>query len=178
LDEKTPLPELDDEFVKTLGSYEGVADFKDKLRANIRAEKEREARDRVRIAIMEELVKESGIELPEIIIEQELHRMQDEFAHEVERMGLTWDAYMKAAGKTEEDMHREWREDAKKRAMTQLIASKISETEGLRPTDEEMEGEVKLLASRYPDADPVRIKGYVEMLLSNEKVFSFLEKAE
>jgi FKBP-type peptidyl-prolyl cis-trans isomerase (trigger factor) len=85
---------------------------------------------------------------------------------------------MKAAGKTEEDMHREWREDAKKRAMTQLIASKISETEGLRPTDEEMEGEVKLLASRYPDADPVRIKGYVEMLLSNEKVFSFLEKAE
>lgn len=177
-DEKTELPDLDDTFIKTLGDYADVADFKNKLEADIKLQKERDARDKVRISIMEELVKESTIELPEIIVEQEIHRMEDEFGHEVERMGLTLDAYIKATGKTKEEMHAEWKPDAEKRAKVQLIASKIAEVEKLHPAKDEIEKEGAILREQYPDASPDRINSYIEMLLTNEKVFKFLESAE
>ena len=150
-DEKAPLPELDEEFVKTLGAYEDVADFNKKLRADIIVQKEREVRDKVRVAIMEELIKESAIELPEIIVEQELHRMEDEFGHEVGRMGLTLDSYIKATGKTKEEMRAEWKPDAEKRAKVQLITSKIAEVENLQPQKEEVEREGTQLRQHAPD---------------------------
>lgn len=178
LDEKAELPPLDDAFVKTLGEYTNVADFTTKLEADIKVQKERDMRDKVRIAIMEELVKESTIELPEIIVEQEIHRMEDEFGHEVERMGLTLDGYIKATGKTAEEMHAEWKPDAEKRAKVQLIASKIAEVEKLKPGKEEIEHEGRILREQYPDASEERVNSYIEMLLTNEKVFKFLESVE
>lgn len=177
-DEKAPLPELDDEFLASLGNYANIADFKAKLEADMKIQKERDARDKTRIAIMEELVKESTIELPEIIVEQEIRRMEDEFSHEVERMGLTLDAYIKATGKTKEEMQKEWRPDAEKRAKVQLIASKIAEKEKLHPEKSEIEKEGKMLREQYPDASEDRINSYIEMLLTNENVFKFLESAE
>lgn len=177
-DEKAELPELDDAFIKTLGDYSDVADFTTKLEADIKMQKERDARDKVRISIMEELVKDSTIELPEIIVEQEIHRMEDEFGHEVERMGLTLDGYIKATGKTKEEMHAEWKPDAEKRAKVQLIASKIAEEEKLQPEKEEIEREGKILREQYPDASEERVNSYIEMLLTNEKVFKFLESAK
>jgi trigger factor len=132
-------------------------------------QKERDARDKTRVTIMEELVKESTIDLPEIILTQELDRMEDEFGHEIERMGMTYDAYIKATGKTKEEMRKEWEPDAAKRAKVQLIASKIAEVEQLHPEKEEIE--------QYPDASQERINGYIEMLLTNERVFKFLESA-
>ncbi len=174
-DEKAELPALDDEFVKTLGTFDSVKAFTDELRINISKEKEREARDKKRVAIMEALVADATIELPEIIVEQELHRMQDEFAHEIERMGMTFDAYTKAVGKSKEDMEKEWLPDAEKRAKTQLITSKIAEVESITPDKETMEREAAALRSQYPDASEDRIYSYIEMLLTNEKVFQFLE---
>jgi FKBP-type peptidyl-prolyl cis-trans isomerase (trigger factor) len=177
-DEKAELPELDDAFVKTLGDYSDVADFMAKLEADIKFQKERDARDKVRVAIMEELVKESAIDLPEIIVDQELHRMEDEFSHEIKRMGMTLEAYSKATSKTHDDMHKEWRPDAEKRAKVQLIASKIAEEERLRPEESEIENEGRILREQYPDANPERVRSYIDMLLTNEKVFKFLESIE
>ena len=90
-------------------------------------------------------------------------------------MGMTFDAYMKAVGKTAEDMHKEWRADAEKRAKVQLITSQIAESESIAPDEEELAREAVRLHELYPDADKERVRGYLEMLLTNEKVFKFLE---
>ena len=173
--EKAELPELDDAFVKTLGNFDSVGAFTDELKVNILKEKERGLRDRRRVAVMEELITHTILELPEIIVEQELHRMRDEFANEVERMGMSLEAYMKAVAKSEEDMSKEWRPDAEKRAKVQLIVSKIAEIEQIKPDAEAVAREAGILKERYPDAAPERIQSYLEMLLTNEKVFEFLE---
>lgn len=175
-DETMILPELTDDFVKTLGDYQDVPHFTSRLKEDIRGQKERDARDKVRVAIMEELVTKSTIELPEIIIDQELLRMEDEFAHEIERMGMKFDDYIKATGKSKEDMQKEWLPDAEKRAKVQLIASKIAETEKIHPTKEEIESEIKMLRVQYPNASEERMASYIEMLLTNEMVFKFLEQ--
>jgi FKBP-type peptidyl-prolyl cis-trans isomerase (trigger factor) len=175
--EEKELPPLDDEYVRTLGDFDSVEIFKTKLRENILKEKTREAKDKKRVAIMEAIVAASTIDLPEVIVGQELARMEDEFAHEVERMGLSVDAYLKAVQKTREDMHKDWRPDAEKRAKVQLIVAKIAELEKVTPNKENFDREVAALRKQHPDASEERITSFVEMLLNNEEVFKLLETA-
>jgi FKBP-type peptidyl-prolyl cis-trans isomerase (trigger factor) len=174
---ETPLPVLDDTLVKTLGDFSSVDDFKAKLRENMLKEKERAAKDKKRLAIIEAILAQTSIELPEIIVEQELARMEDEFAQNVLRMGLTMDAYFKAVQKTKEEVKKEWEPDAKTRANTQLVVNKIAEVEAIEPDSERLKREVAALRDRYPDAPADRAEGYVRMLLTNEKVFELLESA-
>jgi FKBP-type peptidyl-prolyl cis-trans isomerase (trigger factor) len=176
-DEAKDLPPLDDAYVRTLGDFDSVETFKTKLRENILKEKTREAKDKKRVAIMEAIVAASAIDLPEVIIGQELSRMEDEFAHEVERMGLSVDAYLKAVQKTREDMHKDWRPDAEKRAKVQLLVAKIAELEKVTPNKENFDREVAALRAKHPDASEERITSFVEMLLNNEEVFKLLESA-
>lgn len=176
--EHEELPPLDDEFVKTLGEFTGVEDFTQKLKENMLTEKRREARDKKRVAIIEGIIADTKLELPEIIIEQELHRMEDEFASELSRMGMTMEAYLKAIGKTHEEVEKEWRPDAEKRAKVQLITTRIAEKEGIVPDPEQLKTEVGELLKKYPDASRERAEGYISLLLTNDKVFSFLESTE
>lgn len=175
--EKKELPPLDDAFVRTLGDFDTVEVFRTKLRENILIEKTREAKEKKRVVIMEAIVAASTIDLPEVIIGQELSRMEDEFAHEVERMGLSVDAYLKAVQKTREDMHKDWRPDAEKRAKVQLLVAKIAELEKVTPDKEKFDQEVASLRAKHPDASEERITSFVEMLLNNEEVFKLLEKS-
>lgn len=175
LEENTSLPPLDDAYVKTLGDFTDVEDFKTKLKENILKEKERESQDKKRVSIMEAITKDSKIDLPEIIIEQELARMEDEFSNDITRMGMTFDSYLTAIKKTREDMIKDWRPDAEKRAKTQLITAKIAELEKLSPDEEAMKKEMELLRAHYPDAQEDRISSFVHMILTNQKVFTFLE---
>lgn len=174
-EEGAALPALDDDYVKMLGEFTDVEDFKIKLKENLLKEKEREAQDKKRVAIMEAIAKDSKIDLPEIIIEQEIARMEDEFSHDITRMGITFDSYLEAIKKTREEMAKEWRPDAEKRAKTQLITAKIAEIEKLSPDEEAMKKEIALLRQHYPDAPEDRVQGFVNMILTNQKVFAFLE---
>lgn len=176
--EHSPPPPFDDAYVKTLGDFASVEDFKTKLRENMRREKERSAKDKKRVAIIDALLAKTAIELPEIIVEQEMTRMEDEFAEDVKRMGLTMDAYYKAIKKTKEELQKDWRPDAEKRAKTQLLVSEIAEAEKLEPDAEVLKKEVAALRTRYPDASEDRATGYVRMLLTNEKVFLLLESQQ
>lgn len=173
--ESKELPPLDDAYVKTLGDFDSVDAFKAKLRENIQKEKEREAKDKKRVAIMEAIAAASGLELPQVILDQELARMEDEFSHEVSRMGMTIESYLKAVQKTREDMKKDWKPDAEKRAKVQLLIAKIGEAEKITPDQDELERDAKALREKYPDAAPERIEGYLAMLQTNEKVFQMLE---
>lgn len=174
-DETAPLPELDDTYVQTLGEFKTIALFKEKLRENILKEKEREIKDKKRVAIMESVVGAIRIELPDVIVDQELARMEDEFANDVARMGLDMEAYFKATGKTRDAIVAEWRPDAIKRATIQILVGRIADEEKLEPDQALIERDSAALAARYPEADKERVHSYIHMLLTNEKVFEFLE---
>jgi FKBP-type peptidyl-prolyl cis-trans isomerase (trigger factor) len=174
--EGDPLPELTDAWVKELGGFENIDDFKTKLKENILAEKIRQARDKIRVEIMQALVKETPMDLPHILVDQELSRMEEEFSADIARMGMDLPKYLEQIKKTREDMHTEWHDDAVARVKTQIIAAKIAEVEKLEPNEEDMKREVEVLTNRYPNAPKERVEGFVRMILENEKVFSFLEE--
>ena len=173
--EEEELPEIDDAFVKTLGNFKNVADFKEKLKENIKAEKTRKANDKKKAQMMEEIAKSSKMVLPNIIIESELDKMIAQFKGDVAQSGGTFEEYLKHIKKTEDDVRKEWRTDAEKRAKSQLILNKIATEEKIIAPKEEVEKQMKQMLNHYKDADRERVRIYVETILTNEKVFEFLE---
>lgn len=170
------LPEVNDEFVKKLGDFKDVADFKAKLKINIAKEKEIHAKDKKRGMLLEKLTEETKIEMPKLVIESELDKMEGQFKGDIAQMGLQPDEYLKHIKKSWEDLRKEWRPDAEKRAKTQLILQKISLEEKIEPKKEEVEKQIKHLMEQYKGADPERVKAYVEMVLVNDAVIKFLEE--
>lgn len=176
--DENALPALDDAFVKTLGKFESVDEFQKKVRENLLAEKTRSAKEKRRIAIIEGILKELKGDIPSIMTDQELHRMEEEFAHDVERMGMKFDDYLKHAGKTRENIRVDWRVEAERRVKVQLLIAEIARKEHIVASEQEVEIEVNKLHILYPNTPPERLKSYVDMILTNEKVFRFLETGE
>lgn len=173
--ERKPI-EFNDDFVKTLGDFKDIADFKEKLKKNIGVEKTRKAKDKKRVEIIEGIIKDSKITVPKLLVDHELNKMMAQFKDDVAKSGSTFEEYLTHVKKTEEDMLKAWQTDAEKRAKSQLILNNIAIKEKITAPKDELEKQVKALLEHYKDADPDRVKIHVETVLTNEKVFEFLEK--
>lgn len=170
------LPEFNDTFVQSLGDFKNVNDFKEKIKISLKEDKVDKNREKKRIAISDKLIDESKIDIPEILIDSELRRIEVQFSEDIARMGVTLEDYMKHAKKTIEDLRKDWRPSAEKKAKLQLILNKIAEEEKIKVGAEEIENEVNHIVEHYKDADRERASVYAETVLTNEKVFQFLEK--
>ena len=170
------LPELTDDFVKTLGDFTDIPDFKNKLSIMLVEDKKNLIKEKRRIAIADAIGEKTKVELPDIMIESELNRSETQFKADIERMGLKMEDYLNHAKKTIEDLRVEWRPHAEKKAKLQLILNAIAEKEKLHPTKEEINTEVDHILEHYKDADRERAEAYAETVLTNEKVFLWLEE--
>jgi trigger factor len=154
------LPDLDDDFLASLGDFASL----DALRVDIRRRLEGNALDRARHQfadrIIEYAVANATVELPEILIDQEVEVMHDEFNGSLARQGITEEAYLKAIDKTNEDLHADFRPNAERRAKTLLVLSKIADTEGLEVAEADVEAEVARGRDRY--AGDARLVSYFE----------------
>lgn len=173
--EEPKLPELNEELIKQLGKFEDVADFKAKLNENIKQERENKLREKKRIGMAEDLVLESKIDLPEAFVEQEIALMLARFKDDIGRMGLKFDEYLKHIKKTEEDLRKDWRVDAEKKAKLELIIIEIAKKENIKPEEEKVTKETEHLVEHYPTADKDRARSYIIKQLTQELVFEFLE---
>lgn len=173
------LPALDDAFAQSFGpDFKTLADLKTKVGDNLKLEKEQKAREKRRSTIIEKLIAETKIDMPEAIVEGELSSMLAQFRADITRFGSTWEDYLAHAKKTEEAIKAEWRDDAVKRAMSQLILHKIAEAEKIQATDEEIEVELIRLLAQVQNADEARARSYLYQALTNEKVLKFLEESK
>jgi len=174
-DEKLDLPEVNEEWVKKLGAFATVEEFKAKVKEGIEKEKEFKAKDKKRMSIIEKILEDSKITLPKILVEGELSKMQAQFQDDLNRANIKLDDYLKHIKKTTEELKKDWTPDAEKRSKVQLIITKIALDEKIEADPELVKREVDNLLKTYKDATEDRTKAYVEMMLTNEKVFEWLE---
>ena len=171
------LPELDDDFIATLGDFKDLAE----LRTDIQARLERNALDRARHGfadrIIDYAVANATVELPDILVDQEVEVMHDEFRASMARQGITEEAYLKAVEKTDADLHADFRPGAEKRVRTLLVLSKVADVEGATVGDAEVEAEVERGRERYPDDqrllayfDSERGRSYIRSTLRRTRV--------
>ena len=149
------LPDLDEDFLASLGSFESI----DALKTDVKARLEGNAIDRARHQfadrIIEYAVANATVELPEVLIDQEVEVMHDEFKGSLARQGISEEAYLKAVDKTADDLHAGFRPNAERRAKTLLVLSKIADTENLTVPDVDVQGR-----ERY--AGDARLQEYFE----------------
>jgi len=125
--------------------------------------------------IMEKIIKDSKIEIPEVLVEEEQERMLHEFKAKVEGFKMDFEEYLKEINKTEDDLKKEWKADAEKRAKMNLILPKIAREEKVKADEKEIENEVKSLKKQHPEIDDFVAKVYVTNVLTNKKVFDLLD---
>ncbi len=174
-DGKEILPEVDLEFTKKFGAFDTVDAFKAKILESLTAEKVARDREKKRMQTMEKIADGMPVKLPKILIDGELDRMVAQFEHDVERMGMKFHDYLEASKKTEEEIRAEWSVDAEKRSKIQIALTNIADAEKIEVPKDELEKETNLVLEQHKEADPARVRLHLEMMLSNEKVFQFLE---
>lgn len=169
------LPPIDDELARSLGSYTDL----EALRTEIEARLERNALDRARHEfadkIIEYAVANATLELPDILVDQEVEVMHDEFRVSLARQGIGEEAYLKVVEKTEADLHAEFRPNAERRVKVLLVLSKIAEAEGVVISDADVEVEVRKARERY--ADDRKTVAYFESARGRSFVRSTLRRS-
>lgn len=174
-DEEKNLPPLDDAFTKEAGNFNTLAELKEKIKENIISEKEAREKEKTRAQIMDDLSKETKIDLPEILVISETEKSVAQMKDDITRMGGKWEEYLAHIKKSEEELKKDLRENSEKKAKIQLIFNKIAEKEGLEPDKTVLEQETKHLKEHYPEADEINIRIYVSTMLINQKVLALLE---
>jgi trigger factor len=171
------LPDLDEDFIGTLGEFADV----DALRADIKSRLEHNALDRARHGfadrIIDYAVANATVELPDVLVDQEVEVMHDEFRASLARQGITEEAYLKALDKTDTDLHADFRPGAEKRVRTLLVLSKVADTEGATVADADVEAEIQRGRERYADDpkllayfDSERGRSYIRSTLRRTRV--------
>lgn len=180
------LPELNDEFAKSAGNFKDVEELKAKVKENIETEKKYREIEKKRAEIMEALVKNTKIDLPDILVESETEKSLAQMKDDVAKMGGNWEEYLAHAKKTdlsaealakaEDDIKKDFKGSSEKKAKVQLIFNRIAEAEKLQPNKEILENEVKEIMAHYPNTSETNARIYVATILLNQEVLKLLEQ--
>jgi trigger factor len=143
------LPPEDDEFARSLGAFADLA----ALRTEIKARLERNALDRARHDFADKIIEyataNATLELPDILVDQEIEIMHDELRGSLARQGIDEESYLKVVEKTEADLHADFRPRAEKRVKVLLVLSRVAEEEGVDIADRDVEAEIRRARERY-----------------------------
>lgn len=108
VEEKKELPALDDTFAQSFGEqFKTIEDLRNKIKENLVLEKASKLQDKKRTQVLEKLVAETKIDIPEALIQNELARMKAQTKSDVERYGGKWEEYLTQIKKSEEDLLKE-----------------------------------------------------------------------
>lgn len=177
-------PTVDNEFAKSLGRFENVAQLEQSVSQGLLQEKQLKEKQRLRVEILSGILEKSKLEVPDEMIEEKLKEMVESFDQELHAKGMELSMYLTHLNKTQDDLEKEWRPEAIKQVSFALILKKMAKTKNIDASQEEVQVKMnellQMMASRGDiDKDKLNmniIKENVYNSLVNEKVFEFLEK--
>ncbi len=169
------LPELTDEFVKKLGPFKSISEFKDELRKQLQDEKLAKVEEVKKDEVVREIVKNSKLSIPTILIDQELERFRVQRDANLKEADLSFDKYLKESGKTAESLAKEEAAFIEEQLKSQFVINRIQSTEGIVATDQEIAMNAEFLKFRHPDRSESYLHNMAETMILNRKTFDLLE---
>ena len=137
------VPELDDEFVKTINmGVETYDELRTQFREDLLLQNQNAADQRFEDLVIKAVIEDAELELPEILVDEEIHHMLGEQEEALRRQQLSMDSYLSTIGKTPEDLHEEARVPAIEKIKRTLVLRQMAEDESIEVTDEEIETEI------------------------------------
>lgn len=159
------LPELDDDFAQDVSECETLDAYKESVKKDIAEKKAKEAKSAKEDAVIEKIVENAQMDIPQPMIETQKRQMADEFAQRLQMQGLRLEQYMQFTGMTPEKFLETLEPQALKRIQSRLVLEEIVKAENITVSDEELENEMKRMAETY-NMELDRVK---EMLGEEEK---------
>ncbi|MCI8608555.1 MAG: trigger factor [Firmicutes bacterium] len=151
------LPELDDEFAKDVSEFDTLEELKTSTRERLESYAKAGAESQMKDAALGKVVEANEVEVPRIMVEDEIDRMMQELDQQLRYQGMNLDMYLGYMQKDAAGFREEVREDAEKSVKTRLILNGIVEAEKFEVSAEEVEEELKVMAIQYQmTADKVR----------------------
>jgi trigger factor len=143
------LPELNDEFADDVSEFSTLEEYKADIRKNLEVKKEENARTEKENKVIDAIIADSEIEIPEPMLKAQQEQIVDEFAQRLQSQGLNIDQYFSYMGSSREKMLEEVKDQADKRIRTRLVLEEIVKAENIAATDEDFEVELDKLAKAY-----------------------------
>ena len=173
------LPELNKDFFLDLG-MEGIEtkeDLEKQLEENIKVRKEAEADNKYIDDLLAEVAKNTKIDIPEAMIEEEIDRILKQYEENLKMQGITLEMFYQFTNSDEQALRDQMQEEAKNRVTYRLILEEIAKEEKIEVTDEDAETEATNLATRYQmDKDEfLKLFGGLDMVKYDLKMRQALE---
>lgn len=146
---KKELPVYDDEFVKDVSEFDTVADYEKHLEEEIKERKEHAAQHAFESAVLDVLVENTEVEIPDVMIEKEIDNRINDFNYSLQMQGLTLDMYLSYLGMDVEKLRESYKADAEKSVKLRLALERIVELEKIEVSDEDAEKELQTYADQY-----------------------------
>lgn len=143
------LPELDDEFASEVSEFDTLDEYKADIKAKLSETKQKQATTENENNVVEKVVGNATMELPEAMIDDQVENMVDNYSRRMRGQGLTMEQYFQFTGLTMDKMKEDLRPQAEKQIRTRLVLEAIVAQEGIQVEDEAVEEEVKKMAASY-----------------------------
>ena len=182
--QKVEFPEINDQFARSLGDFENLDNLKNSIKNGIALEKKRAEEQRRKQEILEKIGKETEVEIPVILIENEKNKMLEDLKKLVlERLKFSWEEYLKKIKKTEKEILNSFEKEAQSKIKNFLILEEIGKREKIEVPEQEITEEVNKVLRHFPSVkeaekniglDLQQFKEYTKIILRNNKIFEIL----
>ncbi|MBO4982166.1 MAG: trigger factor [Lachnospiraceae bacterium] len=151
------LPELDDEFAAEVSEFDTLAEYKEDVKKKLGEKKAADAKNAKEDAVIDAIIADAKMEIPDAMLETQQRQMVDEFAQRIQSQGLSMEQYMQFTGLTPAAMLEQIKPQALKRIQSRLVLEAVAAAEKIEASDDEFEEEVKTMAEVYQmEADKVK----------------------
>lgn len=158
-------PEIDDEFAQDVSEFDTLAEYKEDVKKNILSRKENEAKSAKQQKVMDKIIENATMDIPDAMVDTQAAGMVDEYAQRLRYQGLSMDQYFKFTGMNAESLKEQLKPQALKNIQSRLVLEAIIAAENIEVSDEEMDAEIEKMATMYQmEVDKVK-----ELLGDTEK---------
>jgi len=140
------LPELDDEFASEVSEFDTMAEYREDVKKNLAEKKEKEAKDKKEDAVIEAIIKDSKMDIPEAMVDTQVRTMINDYARRLKSQGLSLEQYFMFTGLDMEKFTAQMKPGALKRIESRLVLEAIVKAEGFEVSDDEYEKELERMA--------------------------------
>lgn len=164
------LPELDDDFAKDVDEdVDTLDELKDKTRKQLQEQKDNQAKDAIEDAAIEKAVANAEIEdIPQAMLDEDTNRQMQQYLAGMQQQGISPQMYFQITGTKEDDLKKQFANDAAQRVKTNLVLEAIVDDAKLEASEDEIKDEIKDLAKQYGMEEDAVEKALSKDMLSHD----------
>ena len=142
-------PELNDEFAQDISEFDTMDELRADIRQNLEENGERRAEMEMKDAVLEAIYEANEVDVPDVMVEDQLEEMLKEFESEVKQHGFKLEQYFQMTGQSPSALRESIKLEAHKRVKTRLIVQNLARQLGFTASEEEVDEELAKMADIY-----------------------------